>query len=707
MRHAVRSAIRVDASLVTPVAGAVTAVPVTVLFALGLAFWSPTITSGLALGALFVGLAARINGPRLAASAMAMDTLGLAISALVGSACAGVAWLHVSTLVVWCFVGGLVVALGPARSVVGIQGVMAIIVFGRAPHSVGASVVLAVAVLLGGAVQTAVQLVVRVPFGLRPQRRATALVYRQLAELAGGRREGRQEGSSPAVALSVDRAQAMLGSGALFGRPDAQALRGMVDEARRMRLELIAIGGLLRRLPDEPGTEQAIDRVRKKLALFLLALSDAVISSGSRGHPPLDPGAGAWQELRQAMDVLEARIELRPRAGGAAAVVLTHFRSLRGQIRAATRLVGRATDVPIGSILQVGRPRTHPVVADLRTIWGVLAENLTTTSPAFRHAVRLAVVVPVLDVAFQHSGLARSYWIPLSAAVVLRPDYTATMSRGLARVGGTVVGVGAVGAIVGGLHPGTAAVVALVALTGWGAFSLYQSSYAVGVAFLTGLVLMLAGVGQPATLALAGYRLLDSVIGGSVALVAYLLWPTWSKAEAQQSLARLVAAQRRYVSAVLAGLTTEPPRDPEELRRLGRLARLAYIDAQSAVGRSLAEPPAKRIDPEVSQGILVALRRMIRAAHSLRTETAVPPTLAGIDRFADAVDRSFATVEDGLEGNMSVDALPPLRDMYHRIDRGSADAPAALPVLIQLDEMINAVDTVGQLMCARDQDDRA
>jgi len=604
-------------------------------------------------------------------------------------------------------VGGLVVALGPARSVVGIQGVMAIIVFGRAPHSVGASVVLAVAVLLGGAVQTAVQLVVRVPFGLRPQRRATALVYRQLAELAGGRREGRQEGSSPAVALSVDRAQAMLGSGALFGRPDAQALRGMVDEARRMRLELIAIGGLLRRLPDEPGTEQAIDRVRKKLALFLLALSDAVISSGSRGHPPLDPGAGAWQELRQAMDVLEARIELRPRAGGAAAVVLTHFRSLRGQIRAATRLVGRATDVPIGSILQVGRPRTHPVVADLRTIWGVLAENLTTTSPAFRHAVRLAVVVPVLDVAFQHSGLARSYWIPLSAAVVLRPDYTATMSRGLARVGGTVVGVGAVGAIVGGLHPGTAAVVALVALTGWGAFSLYQSSYAVGVAFLTGLVLMLAGVGQPATLALAGYRLLDSVIGGSVALVAYLLWPTWSKAEAQQSLAKLVAAQGRYVSAVLAGLSTKAPRDPEELRRLGRLARLAYIDAQSAVGRSLAEPPAKRIDPEVSQGILVALRRMIRAAHSLRTETAVPPTLAGIDRFADAVDRSFATVEDGLEGNMSVDALPPLRDMYHRIDRGSADAPAALPVLIQLDEMINAVDTVGQLMGARDQDDRA
>jgi hypothetical protein len=44
--------------------------------------------------------------------------------------------------------------------------------------------------------------------------------------------------------------------------------------------------------------------------------------------------------------------------------------------------------------------------------------------------------------------------------------------------------------------------------------------------------------------------------------------------------------------------------------------------------------------------------------------------------------------------------------MYHRIDEGSADDPAALPVLIQLDEMVNAVDTVGQLMGAGDQEHR-
>ncbi len=701
---ALRSTARVDSSLVVPVAGAITALPVIVLFALGLNLWSSAVTSGLALGALFVGLAARINGPRLAASAMALDTLGLATSALVGSACAGVAWLHLSTLVVWCFVGGLVVALGPARAVVGIQGVMAIIIFGRAPSPFAESVAMAVAVLAGGAVQTTVQLLVRVPIGLRPQRSSTALVFQQLADLSAGG----PGHLSAAVGVTIDRAMATLNAGALFGRPDVQALRGMLDEARRMSLELIALDGLLRRLPDDPVTDRAVARVRTTVGWFMMALADAVTLSGPKGQQ-LEPGAGEWKELREALDELDGEMERRPSASGLAPPVQSHFRSLRGQLRAAARLTVRATAVsngPNGSHLKLAVPKLHPIVADLRSIWDVLAENLTLASPAFRHAIRLAVVVPSVAVVAQRSGLDRSYWVPLSAAVVLRPDYLATMTRGLARVVGSLDGVGVVGAIVGGLHPGIGGAVALVALTAWGTFTFYQSSYAVGVAFLTGLVLILTGVGQPNTLALAGYRLIDSVIGGSAALLAYVLWPTWSKEEARQSLARLVAAQRRYVAKVLAGFTIDGTGEPEDLRNLARRARLAFIDAQSAVGRSVAEPPAKRIDPETSQGILGALRRLIRAAHSLRTETTACPVLPGVDKFAAAVDRSFADVEAGLARDMSVESLPPLRDIYHRIDRTAAGDPVMVPVLIQLDEMVNAVDTVGQLMGAGDPVER-
>src|ERR1019366_10687735 len=101
-----------------------------------------------------------------------------------------------------------------------------------------------------------------------------------------------------------------------------------------------------RPFPNNLESDEALDRVREKLHLFLLAISDAVTGSGSRGHPPLDPEAGAWLAFRQAMDDLEAGIGLRPWAGGATALVLAHFRSLRGQLRAAARPVGRGTAAP-------------------------------------------------------------------------------------------------------------------------------------------------------------------------------------------------------------------------------------------------------------------------------------------------------------------------------------------------------------------------
>lgn len=700
IRVAASGALHVDTALVVPVAGAVTALPVAGLFALGLLLWTPAVTTGLALGAWFVGLAARTTGPRPASSTMVLDTAGLAVSALVGAACSGAAWLHVSTLVLWCFVGGLVVALGPGRSVVGVQGVMAIVVFGRTPQTWHQAVMLAATVAVGGAVQTAVQLLVRVPIGLRQQRAATALVFRELAGLAGSV-GGRPGTWSTAVATAVDRAMTTLEPASLFGRPDVQALRGMVDEARRMRLELITVDGLFRRLPGEAGPGPAIDAALAAAAQTMLDLADAV--SGARPDRRRERGrAVVRSDLVDSLAGVGSAIGSRPSADEVAVHVLAHLRSLSGQLRAAGRLVGLATDVRTGSVLQVAAPRRRSLRSDLASVWEVLSGSLTSRSPAFRHAVRLAVVVPVLDVGFHHSGLARSYWVPLSAAVVLRPDYVSTMTRGLSRVGGSAVGVGVIGVLVAVAHPGPAATVALVALTGWGAFAFVQSNYGLGVAFLTGLVLLLVGVGQPDTLAIAGYRLLDTVIGGTVALVAYLAWPTWSGEEARQSLRRLIAAQREYVDAVLRGFNAPAPVDPDELRSLGRAARLAYTDAQAAVGRSLADPPAHRIDPEVGRGALAALRRLIRAAHGLRTELPGTTGVPGMEGFALAVDESCRRMEAGLDRDRPVGHLPPLRSLLDRM----RDDPAAVPVpvAIPLDELVDAIDTVGQLLGAGEPD---
>ena len=138
---------------------------------------------------------------------------------------------------------------------------------------------MAVLVLAGGLTQTAVQVAVRMPIGLRPQRRATAAVFRALAS-------GYADSSglwSGRTARAIDVAGATLRPAALVVRRDAEALRGMVDEARRIRLELITIEGLADHLSDVPSARAAVDELRRLVDRLLRGLADAARGTPGRG----------------------------------------------------------------------------------------------------------------------------------------------------------------------------------------------------------------------------------------------------------------------------------------------------------------------------------------------------------------------------------------------------------------------------------------
>ena len=132
--------------------------------------------------------------------------------------------------------------------------------------------------------------------------------------------------------------------------------------------------------------------------------------------------------------------------------------------------------------------------------------------------------------------------------------------------------------------------------------------------------MFLLNVISPDTLSTAGARLLDTLIGGALGLIVFALWPTWSEAPARDALAELVDAQRAYLSDVLRAYTIgiRPPSD--EIRLVSRRLRLARVNAESTVARSLSEPTARRIDPERAQGALATVLRMTQATHVLRLE---------------------------------------------------------------------------------------
>ena len=92
---------------------------------------------------------------------------------------------------------------------------------------------------------------------------------------------------------------------------------------------------------------------------------------------------------------------------------------------------------------------------------------LSPSSPAFRHAVRLAVVIPLATEISRLLPWPRGYWLAVTTVIVLKPDFAATASRGVARTVGTALGIIAPAIVVTTLHPQGAVLTVMIAVIAW------------------------------------------------------------------------------------------------------------------------------------------------------------------------------------------------------------------------------------------------
>ena len=82
-------------------------------------------------------------------------------------------------------------------------------------------------------------------------------------------------------------------------------------------------------------------------------------------------------------------------------------------------------------------------------------------------------------------------------------------------------------------------------LLAWLAYSTFPASFTAGFGFITALVVFLLNIVNPDTLATAGARILDTLIGGALGLLVYAVWPTWSEGPARDAVAELLGALRQ------------------------------------------------------------------------------------------------------------------------------------------------------------------
>src|SRR6202043_2102453 len=171
------------------------------------------------------------------------------------------------------------------------------------------------------------------------------------------------------------------------------------------------------------------------------------------------------------------------------------------------------------------------------------------------------------------------------------------------------------------------------------AYALFDVSYLLFNLFLTAFVLALLDLlGTPA-LRTAEARLLDTVIGSALALVAYFAWPTWEGAAAQEKFARLLEAHGAYGAGLLRELAQPGIVDAAQLRALQGTARRARSDAEAATVRLMDEPARAPFTPQVARLLIAAVARFAHAElalHALALSPDRPMNRAGAPGGIDA-----------------------------------------------------------------------
>lgn len=148
-----------------------------------------------------------------------------------------------------------------------------------------------------------------------------------------------------------------------------------------------------------------------------------------------------------------------------------------------------------------------------------------TSHTALSNGVRIELCLAVatgITVAMQQR--AHSFWLPLTTAVIVRPEYASVFVRTVNRIFGTVIGALVATGLLAVLSFGLPLVAATALAVGFVVLSA-PKLYGLSVIGVTTSALLSQAIGHADPGALA-HRLVDTLIGATVAVVfGYLLWP--------------------------------------------------------------------------------------------------------------------------------------------------------------------------------------
>ncbi|MER5929860.1 FUSC family protein [Streptomyces sp. NPDC002054] len=561
--------------------------------AVGFAVDEPEYGALVSMGALAGVIGDTADAYRMRILNIAVPQLFGAVGVALGTLVYGRGWLAVGVLTLVALVSGMISSIGSVASVAGLLLLLnAVVGAGLAlPEPWWTPPVLLTA---GGLFVLLLTLLGWPLRGRQPERTAVADTYRSVADLldaAGG----------PAPAYDEQR--------------------HAVTEALNQAYDL-----LLGRRARAHGRSPSLVRMVAQLNA-VIPLVEAAPAAHLRGRPlpPEIPAA-----VRQLADAVAAgRTEPLVLALPAPPAGVPSARAIDAALRHAAGIVHEQDPGRYSVDDRLGRP------AALRIRARRAARAALFSGASWRYGLRLALCIGLAQALVSVVEVERSYWVALTVTFVLKPDFGSVFSRAVLRALGTAAGLVIAAAVLAEVPRGWWDVPVMMVLGALiPAFSV--KGYAFQTAAITPVILLLSDLLSHSGFDLIRPRLLDSLIGCAIVLVAgYLLWPESWHTRIGDRLADAVDDAAGYVERAFS------PVESDEALRAARTARVHarrriyrdLADVRNEFQRALTEPPPTGARAAAWWPLVVAVERIVDATTAARVRVnhgAEPPTAAEV-----------------------------------------------------------------------------
>ncbi len=619
LRELGETVVSFDRSAIEPGYALRCTVGVAIPLMIGVMLGHPALGVSASIGAFITGFTSLQGIYRTRLGAVLAAALGMAAASFIGALAAGSSPAIVVATALAAYACATLGQIGPIAATVSLNSFVAFLLFSSQPLAPAAALAQSALVFGGGTIQAFLLLLVWPAARLSVERTALADVYDNLAEYAQS-----IAGGSPILPPITPFATArqVLADPQPFARSAEMArFRRLLEDTEAIRKQL---AGIATATADAPAARELAGAVAARLRALASTLA-------GRAEPPLEP-------LPQS-----AALQV---AGGS---------ELASRVRDATQAASMLSSGKLPAVYFLSKPRPGPY-AEGHVEWFAL------------ESLRFAIVLAIAMMIGRHFEADRGYWIPLTAAIVLKPDFQATFVRGAGRIAGTLAGAVIATLAIALLRGHGSLLIAGVLATTATAYLAFNPNYALfTVAITTFVVLVLSLRGLPGTTTV-DVRVLDTLAGGALAMVGYLVFPTWARKRTRALLADLIEAQYGLADAILSAYDAPSERSRAAIERARTELWKTRLTVEASVDRTRHEPRRPHtIGAGRALRILAATQRFALASLALET---------GLDRLSAALPRAaLASFNEALR-ERTTDLAAALRDS-RRPDRNDP-LPAAL-----------------------------